>query len=125
MRNIAAIIISVGVFILALIGTIFAGIAAAIWNPIDQTVIAKADDAGWDASMLLPHENLLWITINGSFIVFVLATAAALANLVFAIQRGKKLAPRPRNVSKQGLSGHDFRNINDKSGLAAGNADID
>ncbi|MGZ4662071.1 MAG: hypothetical protein ACXVYB_12410 [Arthrobacter sp.] len=46
--------------------------AAMMWNPIDADFINRADNAGWDETMLLPHQMELSLVVNAS----VLATFA-------------------------------------------------
>lgn len=41
-------------------------IALVLWLPIDQAAIERADDAGWDTSLLLPHQSLLTLVLLGA-----------------------------------------------------------
>jgi|GEM_PF-5552361 len=75
-------------------------IVAAMWNPIDEAMITRADDAGWDTSMLLPHWQLLWLGINGAMILSVVLVGFSLAQVVVLFRK-----PRSSTV---GLSCSDF-----------------
>ena len=50
-------------FLLALWVTVASTLVAIWWDPIDAQLIAAADDAGWDQS-LLPHQQELWVAIH-------------------------------------------------------------
>ena len=75
-------------------------IVAAVWNPIDEAMITRADDAGWDTSMLLPHWQLLWLGINGAMILSVVLLGFSVAQVVVLFRK-----PRSSTV---GLSASDF-----------------
>ena len=75
-------------------------IVAALWNPIDEAMITRADDAGWDTSMLLSHWQLLWLGINGAMILSVVLVGFSVAQVVVLFQK-----PRLSTVS---LSASDF-----------------
>ena len=75
-------------------------IVAAVWNPIDEAMITRADDAGWDTSMLLPHWQLLWLGINGAMILSVVLVGFSVAQVVVLFRK-----PRSSTV---GLSSSDF-----------------
>ena len=51
-------------FLLALWVTVASTLVAIWWDPIDARLIASADDAGWDQSLLLPHQQELWVAIH-------------------------------------------------------------
>jgi hypothetical protein len=42
------------------------GAAVILRNPIDADFIKRADNAGWDETMLLPHQGELSLVINAS-----------------------------------------------------------
>ncbi|RKR30163.1 hypothetical protein [Arthrobacter oryzae] len=51
--------------------------AAILWNPIDADFVNRADDAGWDQTMLLPHQMELSLVVNASVLIsFVLVVIA-------------------------------------------------
>ena len=51
-------------FLLALWVTVASTLVAIWWDPIDARLIAAADDAGWDQSLLLPHQQEIWVAIH-------------------------------------------------------------
>jgi hypothetical protein len=53
------------------------GAAATLWNPIDADFITRADNAGWDETMLLPHQTELSLVVNASVLAtfFLVVTA--------------------------------------------------
>lgn len=72
-------------------------ITAVTWLPINDAAITRADDAGWDQSMLLPHWMLLWLSVVGAVIV----SAALLAiNLVICVAAFRA----PRAVSDNAVA---------------------
>jgi hypothetical protein len=73
--------LSLAAFLLALCMTTTSTLMAVWWNPIDERVVAAADDAGWDESLLMPHRHLLWLAVNGAVllsVVLFLVTGVAL-----------------------------------------------
>ena len=66
---------------LAMLMTATSTLVAVWWDPIDARFIGAADDAGWDQSLLLPHQELIWLGINGAVllsVVLVVVTFIAL-----------------------------------------------
>ena len=66
---------------LAMLMTATGTLVAVWWDPIDARFIGAADDAGWDQSLLLPHQELIWLGINGAVllsVVLVVVTFIAL-----------------------------------------------
>lgn len=58
-------------FVLALLLTGTSTLVAVWWEPIDARFIEAADDAGWDTSLLLPHQDLLSLGIRGAVLLSV------------------------------------------------------
>jgi hypothetical protein len=48
-----------------------------LFAPIDDQFIETADNAGWDARLLLPHQLLLSLTIRGAVLLSVVVTFVA------------------------------------------------
>ncbi|HEY8913289.1 hypothetical protein [Lacisediminihabitans sp.] len=65
-------------------------IIAAVWLPIDDAMIGRADDAGWDETMLFPHWEVLWLSIVGAVIVSFVLLAINLVICVIAF-RGSRV----------------------------------
>ena len=61
-------------FLLALLLTLTSTLIAVWWAPIDERFIGVADDAGWDENLLLPHQQQLWLAINGAVALSVVLT---------------------------------------------------
>ena len=57
--------------LLALLRTVTSTLVAVWWEPIDTRFLTAADDAGWDTSLLLPHQNLLSLGIRGAVLLSV------------------------------------------------------
>ena len=49
--------------------------AVVLWWPINMDAIERADDAGWDESLLLPNQFTLTAAIVGAWALCVTATA--------------------------------------------------
>ena len=62
--------------------------AAILWNPIDADFIKRADNAGWDETMLLPHQVELSLVINAS----VLATLVVLVTAFYGVLASRRRA---------------------------------
>ena len=69
---------------LSLCALVATSVAAILWNPIDADFINRADNAGWDESVLLPHQMELSLVLNASvlatFVVVVTAIIGVLAS---------------------------------------------
>jgi hypothetical protein len=61
-------------FLLALVLTATTVLVAVLFAPIDDQFIEAADNAGWDARLLLPHQLLLSLTIRGAVLLSVVLT---------------------------------------------------
>lgn len=72
--------------LLALLLTATSTLTAVWWDPIDARTVAAADDAGWDTSLLLPHQQALWLAINGAVL---LSVALAVTTFV-AVLRSRR-----------------------------------
>ena len=88
---------SVVQLVLSLCALVATSVAAILWNPIDADFINRADNAGWDESMLLPHQMELSLVLNASvlatFVVVVTAIIGVLAS------RRRTNATQPGNPS--------------------------
>ncbi|MEC5193240.1 hypothetical protein RCH17_003538 [Arthrobacter sp. MP_M7] len=51
--------------------------AAILWTPIDADFITRADNAGWDTTMLLPHQMELSIVVNTSVLLTLVLVVTA------------------------------------------------
>jgi hypothetical protein len=70
-------VLSVVQLVLSLCALVATSVAAILWNPIDTEFITRADNAGWDETMLLPHEMELSLVVNASVLAtFVLVVTA-------------------------------------------------
>ncbi len=82
---------------LSLCALVATSVAAILWYPIDADIINRADNAGWDESMLLPHQMELSFVLNASvlatFVVVVTAIIGVLAS------RRRPNATQPANPS--------------------------
>ena len=82
---------------LSLCALVATSVAAILWNPIDADFINRADKAGWDESMLLPHQMELSFVLDASvlatFVVVVTAIIGALTS------RRRANATQPANPS--------------------------
>ncbi|WP_459384888.1 hypothetical protein [Arthrobacter humicola] len=63
-------------------------VAAILWNPIDADFINRADNAGWDESVLLPHQMELSLVLNAS----VLATFAVVVTAIIGVLASRRRA---------------------------------
>ena len=62
-------------FVVTALATALLTLAVVLWWPISMAAIERADDAGWDESLLLPNQFLLDLAIMGSWAGGVAATA--------------------------------------------------
>ena len=51
-------------FLLSLLVTVASTLVAVWWDAIDARFVTAADDAGWDESLLLPHQQQLWAAVH-------------------------------------------------------------
>jgi hypothetical protein len=68
-------------FLLALLMTVTTTLVAVWWDPIDARFVTAADEAGWDESRLLPHQQQLWVAVHvavGLSVVLTVVTYIAL-----------------------------------------------
>ena len=88
---------SVVQLVLSLCALVATSVAAILWNPIDADFISRADKAGWDESMLLPHQMelsfVLDVSVQATFVVVVTAIIGALTS------RRRANATQPANPS--------------------------
>ena len=52
-----------------------------LWWPIDQAFLARADDAGWDTSLLLPNQFFITIVLLGTWLCIAAAVTSAAMSL--------------------------------------------
>ena len=57
-------LLALAAFLLSLWVTAATALVAVWWDPIDARLVARADDAGWDQSLLLPHQQELWVAVH-------------------------------------------------------------
>jgi hypothetical protein len=57
--------LAVATIVLALLTSAATVCVGWLWAPIDSGLLTSADEANWDTSRLLPHQDLLWLAING------------------------------------------------------------
>jgi hypothetical protein len=76
-------VLSVAQLVLSLCALVATISAAVLWNPIDTDFIYRADNAGWDETLLLPHQTELSLVLNAwvlaSLAVFVVALFGVMA----------------------------------------------
>lgn len=80
-------VLSVVQLALSLCALVATSVAAILWNPIDADIIKRADNAGWDESMLFPHQMELSFVLNAS-------VPATFVVVVTAIIGSAGIAPR-------------------------------
>lgn len=80
--------LSVVLLVLSLGALVATSFAAILWNPIDEEFVNRADDAGWDTTMLLPHQMELSLFVNAS----VLATLAVVVTSFFGVMASRRRA---------------------------------
>ena len=69
---------SVATFVLSLLTSAAALTVAVLWSPIDAEFVTRADEAGWDTSLLLPHQELLTLASYGAVVLSLTLTVVAL-----------------------------------------------
>ena len=77
---------SVTTFVLSLCTAVATTTTAVLWSPIDTAFHTRADDAGWDTSLLLPDQNLLTLACYAAAALSLAMTVVAL-RAVFASRR--------------------------------------
>lgn len=75
--------------------------ALVLWYPIDQAAITRADNAGWNESLLLPHQFLITTVLLGGWVCSLGAVVAS-AFLVHAA------SSRPRQTLSSGTAHVDL-----------------
>ncbi len=69
---------STAAFVVSALTTALLTVALVLWAPISTRLIERADDAGWDESLLLPNQFALDGAIVGGWALSVAATALTL-----------------------------------------------
>lgn len=64
----------IATFVVTALATALLTVAVVLWWPINMAAIQRADDAGWDESLLMPNQFLLDLAIMGSWAGSVAAT---------------------------------------------------
>lgn len=80
---------SVVSFVLSLCALVATSLTAILWNPIDQDILNRADTAGWDTRILLPHQTELSILIGASVLATVVVVVAAFIGMMASRRRTK------------------------------------
>ena len=78
---------SIASFALSLSALLATSLVAIVWNPVDQDILNRADAAGWDTRMLLPHQTELTLLINASVLTTAIVVVAAFVGMM-ASRRG-------------------------------------
>jgi hypothetical protein len=73
-----------GVVVVSALST---SLVAIVWNPVDQDLHNRADAAGWDTSLLLPHQTELTFWINASVLATAIGVVAALVGMLASRRR--------------------------------------
>ncbi|MFF2318240.1 hypothetical protein ACFVTE_18475 [Arthrobacter sp. NPDC058097] len=74
-------------FALSLSALFVTSLVAIVWIPVDQDVLSRADAAGWDTRMLLPHQTELTLLIYASVLATAIVVVATFIGLM-ASRRG-------------------------------------
>jgi hypothetical protein len=75
-------------FLVALLLTAASGAVAVWWSAIDQRFIEAADDAGWDQSLLLPHQTGLTVAVDGALLLSIALSVMSFVGLIRSRQPG-------------------------------------
>jgi hypothetical protein len=89
---------SVTSFVLGLCALTTTSLVAILWNPIDEDIINRADAAGWDTSMLLPHQTELSLLINASVLATLVIVVTAFMGMLTSRRRTGISADSPAPV---------------------------
>ncbi len=81
-------VLAVAQLVLSLCALVATSFAAVLWNPIDTDFITRADIAGWDDTLLLPHQMELSLVLNAS----VLASLAVFVVAFFGVMASRRPA---------------------------------
>ena len=82
-------VLSVVHLVLSLCALAATSAAALLWNPIDTDFITRADNAGWDETMLLPHQMELSLVVNASVLATFVLVVTAFYGVVASRRRAK------------------------------------
>ncbi|MCX6500247.1 MAG: hypothetical protein NTU93_15850 [Arthrobacter sp.] len=85
-------------FVLGLFALTTTSLVAILWNPIDEDIINRADAAGWDTSMLLPHQTELSLLINASVLATFVIVVTAFMGMLTSRRRTGISADSPAPV---------------------------
>lgn len=72
---------AVAVSALSVLTTALLTVVVVLWFPISMAALERADDAGWDERLLLPHQFLLDLAVGGAWLVSAAATVVSLVCL--------------------------------------------
>lgn len=84
-------IISFALSVSALVAT---SLVAIVWNPVDQDLLNRADAAGWDTGVLLPHQTELTLLINASVLATAIGVVAAFVGMTASRRRTEMSATK-------------------------------
>jgi hypothetical protein len=77
--------LSLAAFLLALVMTVTSTLVAVWWDPIDARILTAVDDAGWVPGLLVPHQELLWLAVNGAALLSVVLTVVTFVALLRSV----------------------------------------
>jgi hypothetical protein len=83
-------VLSVVHLVLSLCALAASSAAAILWNPIDTDFITRADNAGWDMTMLLPHQMELSLVVNASVLISFVLVVTAFYGVLASRRRAKE-----------------------------------
>jgi hypothetical protein len=86
--------LAVATFVLALLTTVTTLLIAKWWAPIDAVFITRAEEAGWNAGLLLPRQQELWLAVAA-------ATALSLGLTIVSVlaMRASRLPAPPSSTT--------------------------
>ncbi len=80
-------VLSVVHLVLSFCALVTTSAAAILWNPIDIDFITRADNAGWDETMLLPHQMELSLVVNASVLITIVLVVTAFYGVLASHRR--------------------------------------
>ena len=83
-------VLSVVHLVLSLCALAATSAAAILWNPIDTDLITRADNVGWDMTMLLPHQMELSLVVNASVLISFVLVVTAFYGVLASRRRAKE-----------------------------------
>lgn len=83
-------VLSVVHLVLSLCALAATSAAAVLWNPIDTDFITRADNAGWDMTMLLRHQMELSLVVNASVLISFVLVVTPFYGVLASRRRAKE-----------------------------------